>query len=36
VLGDVHELARAYGWSEPEVLALSPWRRAAYLALVRR
>jgi hypothetical protein len=35
LLGDVHELARAYGWSEGEILALSPARRAAYLELVR-
>lgn len=33
VLADVHRLALAYGWSEPEILALSPQRRAAYLAL---
>lgn len=28
---DVDALASAYGWSEPDVLALSPQRRAAYL-----
>lgn len=33
-LRDVHTLARAYGWSEAEVLGLSPWRRRAYLELV--
>jgi hypothetical protein len=33
-LADVHRLARAYGWSEAEILALSPARRAAYLELV--
>ena len=33
-LADVHDLARAYGWSEPQVLALSPWRRQIYLGLV--
>lgn len=33
VLLDVDALARAYGWSEPEVLRLSPTRRAAYLQL---
>jgi hypothetical protein len=32
-LADVHELAIRYGWSEPEILALSPARRARYLAL---
>lgn len=30
---EVDALARAYGWSEAEVLALSPARRAAYLQL---
>ena len=34
LLGDVHRLASAYGWSESEILALSPARRAAYLELV--
>lgn len=33
LLLDVDALARAYGWSETEVLALSPVRRAAYLQL---
>ncbi|MFI6875342.1 hypothetical protein ACIBL6_18075 [Streptomyces sp. NPDC050400] len=33
-LMEVHELARAYGWTEPETLALSPWRRQCYLGLV--
>jgi hypothetical protein len=30
---DVSLLAAAYGWSEPEVLALSPFRRRHYLEL---
>jgi hypothetical protein len=34
VLAEVHSLARAYGWTEPEILALSPQRRAAYLDMV--
>jgi len=34
LLGEVHLLARAYGWSESEILALSSARRAAYLAMV--
>lgn len=34
VLREVHRLARAYGWSEPEILALSPARRRAYLDLL--
>jgi hypothetical protein len=34
LLGDIHELAQAYGWTEPDILALSEMRRAAYLARV--
>jgi hypothetical protein len=34
LLGEVHTLARAYGWAEAEILALSPARRHAYLAMV--
>lgn len=34
VLADVHVLASAYGWSEPDVLALSPARRQLYLDLI--
>jgi hypothetical protein len=33
-LREVHALATAYGWSEREILALSPWRRRFYLELV--
>jgi hypothetical protein len=36
LLGQVHALARAYGWSEHEVLSLSPRRRAAYLEMTGR
>ena len=32
-LRDVATLASAFGWSEREVLALSPWRRAHYVEL---
>ncbi|HET8927439.1 MAG TPA: hypothetical protein VFN24_06365 [Microbacterium sp.] len=35
VLREVDVLARAYGWTEAEVLALSEERRAAYLEIVR-
>jgi hypothetical protein len=35
-LHDVHELAHAYGWTEAEVLALSPTRRQLYLELSRQ
>lgn len=34
LLLDVDALASAYGWTETEVLALNPMRRAAYLQLV--
>lgn len=34
LLGEVHLLARAYGWTESEILALSPARRASYLLMV--
>jgi uncharacterized protein (UPF0212 family) len=34
VLADVHTLARAYGWSEDAILALSPARRQIYLDMV--
>jgi uncharacterized protein (UPF0212 family) len=35
LLRDVHALARAYGWREADVLALSPTRRQIYLELSR-
>jgi len=34
LLAQVHALAGAYGWTEAEVLALSPRRRMAYLDLI--
>jgi hypothetical protein len=34
LLDEVHELARAYGWSERDILAMSAARRAAYLRRV--
>jgi hypothetical protein len=34
LLAEVHTLARAYGWSEREVLALGEQRRSAYLDMV--
>ncbi|AMP37654.1 hypothetical protein [Ralstonia solanacearum] len=34
LLGEVHCLACAYGWTEHDILALSPVRRASYLAMV--
>jgi hypothetical protein len=33
-LREVHQLASAYGWSEAEVLAVSPVRRSLYLNLI--
>lgn len=32
-LQDVHRLASAYGWREPDILELSPWRRQVYLEM---
>lgn len=32
---DVHALAQAYGWSEQEILGLSPFRRHLYLSAVQ-
>lgn len=34
LLVDIHQLARAYGWSEAEILSLSPARRRAYLEIL--
>jgi cytochrome c553 len=34
ILGEVHMLASAYGWSEQDILRLSAWRRECYLNLV--
>jgi hypothetical protein len=33
LLREVHTLASAYGWTEPEILALSPARRRVYLEM---
>ncbi len=34
LLVDVHTLAVSYGWSERDILALSPRRRRMYLELL--
>lgn len=34
LLAEVHQLACAYGWSERDILALAPERRASYLSMV--
>lgn len=34
LLREIHTLASAYGWTEPEILSLSPARRRAYLEMV--
>jgi len=34
LLREVHVLARAYGWSEGDILGMSTWRRRHYLELV--
>lgn len=31
---EIHQLAHAYGWSEAEILALSPARRQIYLSMI--
>lgn len=36
LLDDVHLLAAAYGWTEAEILALTPARRRAYLDRIQR
>jgi hypothetical protein len=36
MLAEVHLLASAYGWSERAIVALSPWRRQAYLEMLRQ
>ena len=33
-LHEVHALAAAYGWSERDILLMSPWRRQLYLQMV--
>lgn len=33
ILGDIHTLASAYGWSEREILSLAPGRRSRYLTM---
>jgi hypothetical protein len=35
LLRDVHVLARAYGWREADILAMSAWRRQHYLELAQ-
>jgi hypothetical protein len=34
LLGEIHELASAYGWSQQDIAAMSPTRRRAYLELL--
>jgi hypothetical protein len=36
LFGEVHALASTYGWTESEVLAIAPARRAQYLELIER
>lgn len=33
-LQDIHMLASTYGWSEADILAMSPWKRQIYLEMV--
>jgi hypothetical protein len=34
ILDEIHRLASAYGWSETDILALSPMRRQLYLGMI--
>jgi hypothetical protein len=34
LLGEIHELASAYGWSERAIAQMSAGRRAAYLEML--
>ncbi len=34
ILREVHALALAYGWREADILAMTPWRRQFYLAMI--
>ena len=34
LIHEVHMLAKAYGWSETEILTMSAWRRQQYLELI--
>jgi hypothetical protein len=34
LLREIHQLAKAYSWSEAEVLAISPWRRRCYMEML--
>lgn len=36
LLDDVHRLAEHYHWSEAQIIAIPPWRRSRYLALIDR
>jgi hypothetical protein len=33
-LDEIHVLASAYGWSEADILAMTPWRRHRYIEMV--
>jgi T4 bacteriophage base plate protein len=35
-LNEIHALASVYGWSETDLLNMSPWRRQAYLNLINQ
>jgi hypothetical protein len=34
LFGEIHVLARGYGWSEADILAMSAWRRRAYAGML--
>ena len=36
LLAEVHSLAFAYGWTERDILSMTPWRRQIYMGMLRR
>ncbi len=36
LLREIHTLASAYGWREADILAMNPWRRQCYLAMISK
>lgn len=36
ILLEVHTIAQSYGWTEAQILSLSPWRRRHYLEMICR
>ena len=36
LMAEVHALAFAYGWTERDILSMTPWRRQLYMGMLRR